>query len=106
MLTHRKDKALRHSLYDFDQAGQTASNALQKSTLTSYGFLFLELEYFALANAKQVESWNIPTRQPKRNSSNDKLWPYSFTAELDAIPITTLSNYLRKRLEEHLPYEE
>ena len=70
-------------------------------------FYSLELEYFALGlNAKQVESWNIPTRQPKRKSSNDKLWPYSFAAELDAIPITTLRNHLRKRLEEHLPYEE
>ena len=34
----------------------------------------------------------------KRKSSNDKLWPYSFAAELDAIPITTLRNHLRKDL--------
>ena len=62
-------------------------------------FYSLEFEYCALGlNAKQVESWNIPTRQPKRKSSNDKLWPYSFAAELDAILVTKLSNHLKKNL--------
>ena len=70
-------------------------------------FFSLEFEYFAIGlNAKQVESWNIPTRQPKKKSSNDKLWPYSFAVELDAILITKLCNHLKKRLEEHLPHEE
>ena len=102
-----KTKLYVYSLYDFDQAGQTASKALQKALYRLTDFYSSELKYCALGlNAKQVESWNIPTRQPKRKSSNDKLWPYSFAAELDAIPITKLRNHLRKRLEKHLPYEE
>ena len=67
----------------------------------------MDLEYRAVGlNAAQITDWNIPTRPPKRKSSNDKLWPYSFAAELDAIPVATLRNHVEIILEKHLPLNE
>jgi hypothetical protein len=48
----------------------------------------------------------LSTREPKRNSSADKLWPYPFACELDAIPATTLRDLVRAAIEEHLPQDQ
>ena len=102
-----KTKLYIYSLYDFDQAGKTAAKALQKALYRLTDYYSLDLEYRALGlDAAQITDWNIPTRPPKRKSSNDKLWPYSFAAELDAIPVATLRNHVEIMLEKHLPLNE
>ena len=43
------------------------------------------------------------TREPKRKSRNDQLWPYPFACELDAIEPDDLRALVRRAIEQHLP---
>jgi hypothetical protein len=48
----------------------------------------------------------LSTREHKRNSSADKLWPYPFACELDAIPANVLRDMVRETIEYHLPADQ
>lgn len=97
------------TLYDFDAAGQTATNCVIN------GIRRLAVEYASdvtvhhipvALNYEQVIEMDLPTRKPKRNTSQDKKWPHSFACELDAIPPDELRNLLREPLERLMPEDK
>lgn len=55
---------------------------------------------------KQVEYWNLPTREPKRATAADRRWPYDFACELDAIPPDRLRSLVWGQLEQYLPEDQ
>ena len=73
-------------LGDFDRAGLDAANALIEklghfSKDKPFDVCFRQIA----VTEGQIRRWRLPTREPKRNSPNDKKWPYAFACELDAM---------------------
>ena len=108
---------------DFDRAGRDAANSLHEK-LDRFGgergfeitFVHLAIEesdiveFDAGAQRAQVtvgdaELW-LPTREPKRKSIVDQLWPHPFACELDAIPPDDLRATVRWAIEHHLPADQ
>jgi hypothetical protein len=48
----------------------------------------------------------LPTREPKRKFPADRLWPYPFACELDAIEADDLRPAVRTVIEQHLPPDQ
>jgi hypothetical protein len=91
-------------LGDFDRAGLDAANALIEklgrfSKDKPFDVCFRQIA----VTEGQIRRWRLPTREPKRNSPNDKKWPYTFACELDAIPADDLRALVRDHIERHLP---
>jgi hypothetical protein len=116
-------------LGDFDRAGRDAAAAL-KEKLERFGaqrgvdvtFIHLAIHEHDIAEfdeaSRQVrviiavastvaplDRW-LPTREPKRKSRNDQLWPYPFACELDAIEPDDLRALVRCAIEYHLPADQ
>ena len=96
-----------HSLYDFDRSGKDAEASLREK-VERFGAEFgVPVKFHALAlTAGQIGGMNLPTRPPKASTAADRRWPYSFAAELDAIPPDTLRSMVREAIERHLPADE
>ena len=56
-------------------------------------------------NGHQFDKW-LPTREPKRKSPADQLWPHPFACELDAIEPDDLRDLIRWAIEYHLPPDQ
>jgi hypothetical protein len=91
-------------LGDFDRSGQDAADDLARK-LTQFGAARGVPVYFEklAVTERQVEFWNLPTREPKRATTADRRWPHDFACELDAIPPDRLRSLVWGRLEEYLP---
>jgi hypothetical protein len=48
----------------------------------------------------------LPTREPKRTSKADQLWPHPFACGLDAIAPDDLRAVVRWAIERHLPADQ
>jgi hypothetical protein len=94
-------------LGDFDRAGQDAAKALQEKLerFSEDKPFSVYFEQIAVTE-HQIRSWELPTREPKRKSANDKKWPYDFACELDAIPPDALRALVQGYIEVHLPQHQ
>ncbi|MBT8389647.1 MAG: hypothetical protein KJP13_08370, partial [Altererythrobacter sp.] len=96
-----------YSLYDFDRSGHDATASL-KEKVERFGAEFgvpVQFEVLGLTE-QQVIELELPTRPAKNKSAADRRWPYSFAAELDAIPPDTIRDMVRTAIERHLPAYE
>ena len=94
------DGALLFGLYDFDKAGQDASNALGRAMARLSNMYGIELDYNAIGlGYEQVVDWGLPTRDAKQGRSQ---WDYPFAAELDAIPVRQLRELVASYLSRHM----
>ena len=88
-------------LGDFDRAGVDAMQSLHSKLRAFADESGADMHFIELGvTPEQNEDWNLPTREPKRQSAADKKWPHSFACELDAIP----PNYLRGLVQEAISY--
>lgn len=95
-----KEKLVVYSLYDFDKAGQDASNALGRAMARLSNLYEIELDYNAIGlSYEQVVDWDLPTRDAKQGRSQ---WDYPFAAELDAIPVKQLRELVASYLSRHM----
>jgi len=86
-------------LGDFDRSGVDAMQSLHSKLRAFADESGADMQFCAIGvNPEQVEYWNLPTREPKRQSEADKKWPHDFACELDAIP----PNYLRALVDHHI----
>jgi hypothetical protein len=93
-----------YTLFDFDRAGQDAARSLEKKLKRFAAEKGIKVYFHTLAvTKKQVERWNLPTREPKRKSAADKKWPHDFCCELDAIPPDRLRQFVDQAITRHLP---
>jgi hypothetical protein len=110
-------------LGDFDRSGRDAAATLKEKLErfatekhVEVAFIHLAIEaddILEFANSdKQVlvnvggqARW-LPTREPKRKSPADRLWPYPFACELDAIEPDDLRAAVRTVIEQHLPPDQ
>lgn len=102
-----KEEVHVYHLGDFDRSGQDAAADLESklgrfASVRGVRFVFQRLA----VNEHQVEYWNLPTREPKRNTAADKRWPYDFACELDAIPPDTLRSLVWGQLRVYLPEDQ
>jgi hypothetical protein len=92
-------------LGDFDRAGQDAARALEEK-LRRFGsddripVIFRQLA----VTPQQIQEWNLPTREPKRNTVADRNWP--FACELDAIEPDRIRALARDAIDAHLPSQQ
>jgi hypothetical protein len=94
-------------LGDFDRAGMDAARSLEEKLRRFGEDDGLEIVFESIAVTQdQVREWNLPTRLPKRESSADKKWPYTFACELDSIPPDDLRNLVERVINEHLSQRE
>jgi hypothetical protein len=107
-------------LGDFDRSGRDAATTLkeklerfaaEKDVEVAFIHLAIEAEDIlefddsdkqVLVNVGGQVRW-LPTREPKRRSPADRLWPYPFACELDAIEADDLRAAVRWAIERHLP---
>lgn len=57
----------------------------------------------------QVDTYELDTAPPKRTDSRSANWPYSYTAQAEALPPDTLADLVRSAIQQHLDldvYEE
>jgi hypothetical protein len=92
---------------DFDRAGRDGANSLQEKLKRfaadrPFRVIFIQI---AVTNG-QIKRWRLPTREHKRISAADKLWPHKFACELDAIDPDTLRELVRACIERHLPQDQ
>jgi hypothetical protein len=114
-------------LGDFDRAGQDAAAELreklerfagERSVAVAFTHLAIEesdiVQFDGVPGQVRValkigdnefDRW-LPTREPKRKSRNDQLWPHPFGYELDAIAPDDLRNLVRGAIEAHLPADQ
>jgi hypothetical protein len=50
-----------------------------------------------------IHDLSLPTREPKRNTSADKKWPFDFACERDAIPPDYMRALVQAAIERHFP---
>ena len=102
-----KDEVHVYHLGDFDRSGQDAAKDL-RDKLNRFArdrdvrFFFERLA----VTESQVEYFNLPTREPKRNTTADKRWPYDYACELDAIPPDKLRTMLWNVLDNYIPHDQ
>jgi hypothetical protein len=90
---------------DFDRAGRDAGIALAEKLhrfANQYEDMDVRFEQITVT-LEQIEAWNLPTREPKRNTTADKKWPFDFACEVDAIPPDTLREIVREAINRHMP---
>ncbi len=93
-----------YHLGDFDRSGQDAAADLEKKLAGFAAERGLKVFFERLGvTLAQIYALDLPTREPKRKTTADQRWPYSFACELDAIPPDRLRSMLRERLEEYIP---
>jgi hypothetical protein len=93
-----------YALFDFDRSGQDAANALKEKLERfakdkPFNVIF---ENLALTE-EQIETFELPTRPPKRKTKADQRWPHDFACELDALPPDILRVLVQDAIERHLP---
>jgi hypothetical protein len=99
-----KEEVHVYHMGDFDRSGQDAAADLEAKLGRFAGERGVRFFFQRLAvNERQVEYWNLPTRQPKRLTTADKRWPHDFACELDAIPPDKLRSLLWDVLDEYIP---
>jgi hypothetical protein len=97
-------------LGDFDRAGQDAAKSLQEKLFRFFdennnikpGQFAISFDVIAVTE-QQVHEMGLSTREPKRNTTADRMWPYDFACELDAIDPDTIRAIVRTAIEKHLP---
>jgi hypothetical protein len=114
-------------LGDCDRSGRDAAAALKEKLERFAGERKVRVEFLHLAiaeddiirfdaansrirvafilNGYRFDKW-LPTREPKRKSPADKLWPHPFACELDAIEPDDLRSLVRAAIEHHLPADQ
>jgi hypothetical protein len=91
-------------LGDFDRAGRDGANSLEEKLQRFAEEEGIDLVFEQIAvTKKQITDWNLPTREPKRESAADKKWPHDFACELDAIPPDSLRDLVETYINLHLP---
>ena len=94
-------------LGDFDRAGVDAMQSLHSKLRAFADESGADMDFIGLGvTPEQVEEWNLPTREPKRQSAADKKWPHSFACELDAIPPNYLRGLVKEAISRYMPTEE
>jgi hypothetical protein len=113
-------------LGDFDRSGRDAAAALKEKLERFAAERGVDVSFVHLAIAEsdiahfdaaagrvrviiniaisepEFDRW-LPTREHKRKSKADQLWPYPFACELDAIEPDDLRALVRQAIERHLP---
>jgi hypothetical protein len=93
-------------LGDFDRAGVDAANDLERKLKRFASEVGVEVTFFRLAvTLDHIERWNLPTREPKRETAADRRWPHPIACELDAIPPDILRLLVREAIRVVLPDE-
>jgi hypothetical protein len=94
-------------LGDFDRAGRDGANSLKEKLERFADEEEMDLVFEQIAVAEQqIADWDLPTREPKRNSAADKKWPHDFACELDAIPPDQLRDLVETHINLHLPQDK
>jgi hypothetical protein len=94
-------------LGDFDRSGQDAAKSLEEKLTRFAADQAFNIIFETIAvTEQQITEWGLSTREPKRKAAADKLWPYDFACELDAIDPDTLRALVRHTIETHLPAEQ
>jgi hypothetical protein len=96
-----------YHLGDFDRSGRDACDDL-RSKLERFAKkkgVRVYFENMALTEY-QIAAWNLPTREPKRNTPADRRWPHDFACELDALPPGQLRNLVYWQLDQYLPEQD
>jgi hypothetical protein len=85
-------------LGDFDRSGRDAARSLEEKLkrFADEKDVTVVFEQIAVTQ-QQIYDLSLPTREPKRNTSADKKWPFDFACELDAIPLTTCGRSYKRR---------
>ena len=96
-----------YALYDFDQSGHAAANALEEK-LQRFGAEMDVPVIFELLMLDDhwVRELNLPTRPHKRKTTADRNWPFDYACELDAVPPDMLRAVVRAAIEDHMPADE
>jgi hypothetical protein len=109
-IDHRGDDDRNFYVYylgDFDRAGRDAARSLEEKLKRFAAGKRVKIFFRTVAVTKsQIAQWDLPTRQPKRNSPNDRSWPYTFCCELDAIPADRLRRIVEQAITRHLPQHQ
>lgn len=96
-----------YHLGDFDRSGQDAAADLEKKLAGFAAERGLRVAFERLGvTLEQIQTMDLPTREPKRKTAADMRWPHDFACELDAIPPDELRSLLRRRLENYIPDRE
>jgi hypothetical protein len=112
-------------LGDFDRSGRDAAATLKEKLVRFADERDVEVEFIHLAieegsilefdaRNQRVRAWVgvgviqrwLPTREPKRKSRADQLWPHSFACELDAIEPDDLRAVVQWAIEQHLAADQ
>jgi hypothetical protein len=89
---------------DFDRAGVDAANDIRRKLERFAADSGVEVVFhIAAVRPDQIETFNLPTRAPKRKSGADKNWQYDYACELDAIPPDLLRSLVEGCIAEHMP---
>ena len=102
---HGAAQSLRENAYvyiftDYDASGHTIDEKIREG-LQEFSGKHINVKR-AMLTAKQVETWNLPTRSPK---ASDRKAGFTFCAELDAIEPTRLRQEVESCITEHI-YED
>lgn len=88
---------------DFDRAGQDSASDLERKLAAFAKQRGLRVAFERLGvTLEQIQTMDLPTREPKRKTTADKRWPYPFACELDAIPPDELRSMLWRRLDAYI----
>lgn len=94
-------------LGDFDRSGLDAAGSLREKLTRLAEPYGIEVHFEQIAvTVEQIVTWNLTTREPKRESAADKKWPHSFACELDAMSPAQIRSIVRYALEQHMPKDE
>lgn len=94
-----------YHLGDFDRSGQDAADDLERKLKGYTKRVEVIFQKLAVQPA-DIEFHSLPTREPKRNTSADRRWPYDYACELDAMPPALLRSYVETVCRRHMPDEE
>ena len=90
-------------LGDFDRAGQDAADSLEEKLTRFADEEGIDVYFRQIAvTIDQVNTWRLPTREPKRKSPADKNWPHNFACELDAISPDRMRQMVEQAINRHV----
>src|SRR5262249_53930048 len=89
-------------LGDFDRAGQDAADSLEEKLTRFADEEGITVYFQQIAVTEfQIDTWKLPTREPKRKAPADKNWPHKSACELDAISPDRLRRLVEDAIEGH-----
>jgi hypothetical protein len=94
-------------LGDFDRSGHDAARTLEEKLTRFAEEEGIEVIFEQLAvNEHQIAAWELPTREPKRQSPADRNWPHDFACELDAIEPDMIRHLVEDAIDRHIDQDQ